>query len=157
MRAELRRELGAALAALAITLLIAALAAAAPIENFLSYYPFPRLYPWYAYWRVAVVMFFAWILASSFASKERRLVRWLMVTSALALAVSHYTALAAEAVVGGVEIELLPLFYRVEASGGSMLKLDIAQAVLLATIVETALILRKSPRTASGEQQNPSR
>ena len=155
MRAELRRELGAALAALALTLLIAALAAAAPIENFL--YPFPRLYPWYAYWRVAVVMFFAWILASSFASKERRLVRWLMVTSALALAVSHYTALAAEAVVGGVEIELLPLFYRVEAGGGSVLKLDIAQVVLLATIVETALILRKSPRTASGEQQNPSR
>ena len=155
MRAELRKELGAALAALALTLLIAALATAAPIENFL--YPFPRLYPWYAYWRVAVVMFFAWILASSFASKERRLVRWLMVTSALALAVSHYTALAAEAVVGGVEIELLPLFYRVEAGGGSVLKLDIAQVVLLATIVETALILRKSPRTASGEQQNPSR
>lgn len=157
MRAELKRELGAALAALSLTLLIAALAAATPLENFLSYYSFPRLYAWYIYWRIAAVMLLTWIAASSFASRERRLTRWFMVTSALALAGAHYAALIAEVVAGGVKIELLPFLYRVEVGGGSTLKLDIAQVVLLITVVELVLILRTSPRTASGGQPNPSR
>jgi hypothetical protein len=154
---ELKRELGAAVAALSLTLLIAVLAAAAPIEDFLSAYHFIRVYPWYVYWRVAMVMFLLWIVAASFASKEKKLLCWLMVSSALVLAASHYAALAAERAAGGVEIELLPFLYKVKARGGETLKLDVAQVVLLATLVEYMVISRSSPRTASGGQQNPSR
>jgi len=155
VRVELKKELGAGFAALSLTLLIAALAAATPLEDFLSHYPLPRLYPWYVYWRIAVVMLITWIAASSLASKERRLARWLMVTSALALASSHYAALAAEVTAGGVKIEMFPLLYRVEAKGGSVLKLDIGQVVLLITIAEMVLISRT--RTASSGKPNPSR
>jgi len=157
VRSELKRELGAAVAALSLTLLIAALAAAAPIEGFLSAYPFMRVYPWYVYWRVAMAMFLLWIVAASFASKGNRLLCWLMVSSALVLAASHYAALVAEKAVGGVEIELLPFLYKVKARGGETLKLDVAQVVLLATLVEYIVTSRSSPRTASGGQQNPSR
>lgn len=156
MRSKLKGELRAATAALSITLLVAALAAASPLEDFLSVYPFLKVYPWYVYWRVAVAMFLLWIVAISLVSKENRFIFWLAVISALALATSHYAALSAEKAVGGVEVELLPLFYKVKAKGGETLKLDIAQLVLLATLVEHALISRKPPRAASSERHQKS-
>lgn len=156
MNPKLARELKAAVAALLLSLLLAIIVAAVPLENILSAYPFIRAYPWYVYWRVAAAMFLLWIVSISLASRERVLIRWLAVASALLLAASHYAALAVEGA-AGVRIRVLPLFYVVEAAGGSTLKLDVAQVVLLATAVESILTLRRAPRTASGGQRTPSR
>ncbi|MEM3943604.1 MAG: hypothetical protein QXJ59_05940, partial [Thermofilaceae archaeon] len=45
-----------------VTLLLATLAAAIPLEDkvCIEYCPYPK-YPWMPFWRVAVVMFFSWL------------------------------------------------------------------------------------------------
>lgn len=143
--------------ATSITILLSALAAVTPFENALSYYaPYPP-YPWLPYWRVATAMFFAWIASASIASRERALFVWLSLTSATAMAAAHYSSLAIASASRGLEVALYPLFYTVRHAGGKTLHLDLAQIVLVVTAAELYFILRRPPRTASGEKQTPSR
>ena len=141
--------------ATAIVVLLSALAAATPIEDFISLYPYPS-HPWILYWRIALVMLFTWLLASAFASKERTLLAWLMLVSAVALAVAHYAQLLIVTRTG-VEASFYPFFYKLRHMGGETLYLDIAQVVLVITLVELALISKKHLRTASSGSQTPSR
>lgn len=141
--------------AAAIVTLLSAVAAATPIEDFISLYPYPN-HPWILYWRVALVMLFTWLLASAFASRERAFLTWLTLTSAVALAVAHYAHLLVVIARTGVEASFYPFFYKLRYMGGETLYLDIAQVVLVITIAEFYLISRKPPRTASDESRTPS-
>ncbi|MCS7104701.1 MAG: hypothetical protein NZ954_03960 [Thermofilaceae archaeon] len=151
-----KKALSEFIVAVAITATIAVLSFFSRIENFLSMYYFQTVYPWYPHWRIAVAMFLLWIIASTFASRERKLFVWLMVTSALTLALAHYSMLLAETS-RGVEVKLLPLLNLVEVNRAEIYRVDIAQVVLTLTAVECYFISRKPPRTALSGQQTPSR
>lgn len=142
--------------AVAITAIVAVISFFSRVENFLSMYYFYTVYPWYPHWRIAVVMFLLWIVASTFASRERKLFLWLMVTSALTLALAHYSMLLAEAS-RGVGVKLLPLLNLVEVNRAAIYRVDIAQVVLILTAVQLYFTLRKLPRTVSSGRQTPSR
>ncbi len=160
MRGRLR-TLTTPLAAAAITALLAALAAGTPIEAFVTMAAYGEryveAYPWLPYWRVAVAMFYLWLVASAFASRKRMLLTWLMVTSTTAFALAHYLHLYIVVLARGVRVELLPLLYRERYAEGVTLHLDLGQVAIAATAAELYLILRRPPRTASSGRRTPSR
>jgi len=139
-----------------VTLLLATLAAAIPLEDkvCIEYCPYPK-YPWMPFWRVAVVMFFSWLIAASFASRERMVLTWFTLMSMVAMAIAHYFQLALIVFTRNVEVALYPLFYTIKTTGGQTLHLDLAQVVIVVTAVELYFILRKAPRTASSEGRTP--
>lgn len=155
--AQLRKaDLDPIVKAALITALLTTVAAATPIEDqvCIEYCPYPK-YPWIPFWRVAVVMFFSWLFAASFASRKRMFLTWFTLMSAVAMVIAHYLQLALIAFTKNVGIVLLPFLYTIKIPGGQTHHLDLAQVVIVTTAVELYFILRRTPRTASGEERTP--
>lgn len=109
---------------------LSAIATMLPIENFLSEFPFERVFPWYPPWRGALISFLLWIAAGLVLSDKRRWTKLFFIGSAASFAVYHYFSLA-ETVLSGHPVALYPLFYVV---GESPPHIDLAQVVIILTV-----------------------
>ncbi len=109
---------------------LSAVAAMIPIENFLSEFPFEHVFPWYPPWRGALVSFLIWIAAGLVLSERRRWTKLLFIGSAASFVVYHYFSLV-ETALSGHPVALYPLFYVI---GEGPLHVDLAQVVVILTL-----------------------
>jgi len=141
--------------ALVITVaLVLSLTFTIPLENVLSEYGFVRVFPWYVPWRVAAISFIAWVVFSSFMSSSRPLTIYLTWATALLFSAAHYAVLYLVAV-NGAEVSIFPMVYVVNRAGCLTYKLDLAQVVIVASLLEHYFTSRTSPRGSSGTRRTP--
>lgn len=125
---------------------LASLLTLLPLENYLSVYPVPPVFTWYAPWRGAFTSLILWIVSGALYSEKRYWLKEVFLGAAASFLVFHYWLLYT--VSRYVAVSLLPLVYFV---GESPPVLDLGQVVFALTLVafrrEIARALRKSGST----------
>mgnify|MGYP000123674577 CR=1 FL=1 len=138
---------------LLIIIVLSGLAFSFPIEKILSHggYPWIREYPWYLYWRVALVNLVLWLVSLILLSLDISLGKYLTLLTAIAFVVFHYGTLIASNI-RGYSIKVMPLIYTVRLNKYQYETsyLDLGQVIILATIANVIdwkkLIKKKSVR-----------
>jgi len=149
---ELRRA-----AAITLSLLVVVSASCivigVPLEKMLSHwgYAWTREYPWYPYWRGALVNLLIWLSGLILASLDLREAKYLIVTSAVAFIAFHYASVVACAQ-AGYSVRVLPLAYVIESKKvpGGAWHLDLGQVVALvsaAEALEWGRVVRRARRS----------
>ncbi|RLE81169.1 MAG: hypothetical protein DRJ36_01570 [Thermoprotei archaeon] len=91
VRARIReRDIPVMIFSLMIIAVLTIVSWSIPLENYLSTYPFYRRFPWYPYWRVALVNLFIWITVALLFSSNTRLFVYPLVFSMALFTVFHY-------------------------------------------------------------------
>ena len=135
---------------LLVVIILSSLAFSFPIEKILSRVSPPE-YPWYLYWRVALVNLVLWLVSLILLSLDISLGKYLTLLTAIAFVVFHYGTLIASNV-RGYSIRVMPLIYTVRLNKYQYETsyLDLGQVIILATIANVIdwkkLIKKKSVR-----------
>ena len=135
---ELRRAVAITLSLL-VVLSASCVAIGVPLEKMLSHwgYAWTREYPWYPYWRGALVNLLIWLSGLILASLDLREAKYLIVASAAAFIAFHYASIVVCAQVG-YSVRVLPLAYVIESKNvpSSTYHLDLGQVVALVSAAE---------------------
>jgi len=111
-----------------------------PIEDFLSEYPFFRIFPWYYCWRGAFVSLLMWLTIGAIYSLNESISDRFLWGSLASFLIYHYLSLVVIST-QGYSVVLYPLFYTISTqihgtqSTFQTLYVDTGQLLLLLTIL----------------------
>jgi len=95
------------------------------IENYLSIYPMPRVFPWYPFWRMALVFFLAWIIVLFFYLLDILFLKYDLLVLGIFFSILHYLSII------NYNVRIYPLFFLVIHKYGGDLHVDLGQIILI--------------------------